>query len=138
VLIRQDISLAALDAAVGDDACTDIQRLKWFANLDKLEDYLESISSDEDDDEDVAAAVLQARKQQQRAKAAAGTSSSTPQQRWCSTAAGSPHRIRFRALTALRRVLGLSRQQPGPAGLLSNTAAVDALQELLTHADLLD
>ncbi|WIA14068.1 hypothetical protein OEZ85_002619 [Tetradesmus obliquus] len=74
VLSRLDISIAALDAAVADDACTDIQRLEVFANLQELND---AISSDEDEEE-VAAAVLQALSLQHSATAAAGTSSSTP------------------------------------------------------------
>ncbi|KAF6247232.1 hypothetical protein COO60DRAFT_1694207 [Scenedesmus sp. NREL 46B-D3] len=44
---------------------------------------------------------------------------------------------RLQALALLRQLLVLTRQSPGPAGLLSNTAAVDALQEVLPFAPLL-
>jgi hypothetical protein len=56
---------------------------------------------------------------------------------WCSGQRNSPEQERMRALAVLRRLLVLSRQQPGPAGLLSNTAAVEALQELLPFAPLM-
>jgi hypothetical protein len=140
VLSRQDISLAALDAAVGDDSCAQIHLLELLAHLDKLGDNLSDvISSDDDDDADVAAVILQERKQRQAAKAAAGRSSQTQDSKtWCSAKAGSPHQTRFRALAALRQTLVASRQQPGPAGLLSNAAAVAAFQELLPYSALLD
>jgi hypothetical protein len=137
VLNRQDISLAAFDAAVADDACTDFYRLKYFSNLEQKG----AVSSDDGEDEgdaDTAAAVLRAGKLQPGAKLAAGTSSSKPKPRWCSTAAGSPHKYRFKALALLRQALALLRQQPGPAGLLGNKAAINALQELLPFAALLD
>jgi hypothetical protein len=56
---------------------------------------------------------------------------------WCAKRGSAQHR-RFHTLATLRRMLVLSRQEPGPAGLLSNTAAVQALQELLPFATLLD
>jgi hypothetical protein len=56
---------------------------------------------------------------------------------WCDRQRGSAQHRRFHTLALLRRLLVLSRQQPGPAGLLSNTAAVHALQELLPFATLL-
>jgi hypothetical protein len=56
---------------------------------------------------------------------------------WCDATQNRAEHERLQALALLRRLLVLSRQQPGPAGLLSNTAAVHALQELLPFAPLL-
>jgi hypothetical protein len=59
------------------------------------------------------------------------------QRSWCKVANGSSDHVRFEALALLRRLLALSRQQPGPAGLLGNTAAVNALQQLLPFVPLM-
>jgi hypothetical protein len=56
---------------------------------------------------------------------------------WCDAQQNKAAHERLQALALLRRLLVLSRQQPGPAGLLCNTAAVDSLQELLPFTPLL-
>jgi hypothetical protein len=56
---------------------------------------------------------------------------------WCDSNLHRAERERLEALALLRRLLLLSRQEPGPAGLLSNTTAVEALQELLPFVPLM-
>jgi hypothetical protein len=56
---------------------------------------------------------------------------------WCSRNETSPEFQRLQALALLRRLLVLSQQQQGPAGLLDNTEAVEALQDLLPFVPLM-
>jgi hypothetical protein len=159
VLEQAGISLAAIDAAAADDASTPPDVLLAIINSSdnstvwgnaEVDSLQESSSSSLSSDAARSSSAADLRDDTGKAAAAeadgiytsAARDQGQQQQQqhhpgWFSTAPGSSSHSRFEALALLRRLLVLSRQQPGPAGLLSNTAAVDALQELLPFAPLM-
>jgi hypothetical protein len=107
---------------VGNDACADPKLLEQLT----CSGQLQVVSFGRDDEHAKEAAEI--------IKAFTGDDT----QVWCDRQPRSAQHRRFNSLAVLRQMLVMSRQEPGPAGLLSNTAAVSALQELLPFATLLE
>jgi hypothetical protein len=154
LLEQAGISLAALDTAAATDASLPPDVL--LAISDKSSNSIAwsvaddgSLQEGSSSSSCIASSSTAADLQDETGKAAAAAAAADAthtaaardqgqqQQQPVWLAPGSPDHERLQALALLRRLLVLSRQQPGPAGLLSNTAAVDALQELLPFAPLL-